>query len=336
MGFTSFGSQESPPSSVSGQWRQIAATSNFPPADGIGLVNLNGVLYQFGGWGPGSFPVPYTHNQVRLSIDGGRTWVRIADAPWERRHTFAQVTHNGKVFVIGGDANSAHYQFDIWSATQDEDLNLVWELKNSNAAPLSQGRVLFQAFSHDDKIWIMGGQTIDDFSPPTGPANPPSTKPGGPYYDDVWSSSDEGETWALVSTGNPWAPVGLIGGAPVKDGYMWLIGGGAYDTEGNPRVYKNSAWRSMDGVEWEEVVSSALFSGRQYHNVNVFKGEFVVIAGYRNGNLADAYASPDAVNWRNLGVVPWQARHAASVCEYNDELIMFGGPLDETAVWAMR
>jgi hypothetical protein len=125
-------------------------------------------------------------------------------------------------------------------------------------------------------------------------------------------------------------------GSPVKDGYMWLVAGGAYDTEGNPRVYKSDVWRSADGVAWTQVTADGGFPARQYNNVAVLGDDLVLIAGFDGANIADAWASTDGTTWRELAQVPWQARHAASVVEYGGELLLLGGPLDDTAVWALR
>lgn len=314
----------------------MVPSSPWPPQDGAGLLSLGGALYLIGGWAPGVIPFPYTHSQVWKSVDGGGRWTRLANAPWEARHTAGWVVHQGSIYVIGGDVNSKHYQNDVWKGTPNLAGDIDWVLKNASATPLATGRTLHQVYSHDGKLWIVGGQTLDDLSAPTGPIDTPATKPGSPYYDDVWSSSDEGVTWVQVSTGNIWAPCGMIMGSVVKDGYMWLIGGGAYNTEGNPRVYKNTIYRSSDGVTWQLVNPSALFSGRQYHNVLVHKGEFVVLAGYRDANLNDCFVSPDGVNWRKMTLPPWQIRHAASAVSHNDEVLIMCAPLDETAVWAMR
>lgn len=324
--------QENPPN-VAGQWRQVAETSTWSGQDGVGLLNINGTLYMLGGWAPGAIAAPYTHNHVRKSIDGGRTWERLADAPWEARHTAGWLVHDGKLWVIGGDINRGHYQRDVWCGTPTAT-GIDWVQITANAAPLSMGRTLHQVFSHAGKMWIVGGQTLDDI--PSVPVALPSTKPGSPYYADVWSSVN-GADWTKVSDNNPWAPRGLILGSAVKDGHMWLIGGGAYETKGNARIYRNDVWKSADGSTWVQVTPDAGFPARQYNSVAILGDEFVLIAGWNGDNIADAWASNKAgTNWRKLPTPPWTARHATSVANYRNELIMLGGPLNENSVWAMN
>lgn len=294
----------------------------------------NGNIYLLGGWAPGTIAAPYTHNRVYKSTDGGATYRRLTDAPWEGRHTAGWATDGTRLFVVGGDMNKGHYQRDVWYAVEDGD-DLDWTETNSNAAPLADGRVLHVTYWHDGKLWIVGGQTLDEFTP-----TDMSTKPGpSPYYDDCCSSDDFGATWVTVSTGNTWAPCGLImNPGAVKDGYMWLIGGGAYDTEGNPRVYKNSVYRAMLGNDWELVAANGEFPARQYHNVVSFNGDLVVLMGYNGSNMADAYASSDGTApFRKLAPLPATvtARHAASTCVINGEILLLGGPLAETSIWAM-
>ncbi|KKB09416.1 hypothetical protein VE26_05635 [Devosia chinhatensis] len=248
----------------------------------------------------------------------------MANAPWTPRHSAGWLVHDNKIWVIGGDANSGVYQRDVWSFD-----GTTWAEVVSEAEPLTVGRVLHQVFSHAGKMWIVGGQTLDEFA-----VSDPAGRADGPYYDDVWSSED-GSTWTFVSDGHGWSPRGSIIGNAVKDGYMWLVGGGAYDTDGNTRVYHHDVWRSADGVSWAQVTPDGGFLARQYNSVAVLNGDLVLIAGYDDENIADAWCSGDGIAWRQLATVPWVARHAASVCSYNGEIVMLGGPLDETTVWAL-
>ena len=69
----------------------------------------------------------------------------------------------------------------------------------------------------------------------------PSFAPAGDrFYDDVWNTQD-GIDWERVVPRQPyWPQRGLIGGSVVFQDRMWVLGGGTYDTPGQPeRKYYN-------------------------------------------------------------------------------------------------
>lgn len=307
---------------VQGQWHLKSASNIWGGRDGAGLLSIGDNLYMMGGWNT-IWPAPFTTNEVWRSSNRGQTWAQLPNAPWERRHTSGWLEHGGKIWVIGGDMNSGHYQRDVWSFDGSS-----WTLATSNAEPLSQGRALHSVFSHLGKMWIVGGQTLDEFTP-----GDVSTKPGSTYYSDVWNSAD-GASWVKVSDNNAWTPRGLMIGSTVKDGHMWLIAGGAYDTEGQPRVYKNDVWKSADGVVWT-LVGTAPFVARQYVGVPVLGDDLVMMAGWSGANRNDVWASPDGASWRELRGTPWGIRHALSVCPFKGEILILGGPLTDTSVWGL-
>lgn len=326
--------------STLGQWRLASASNPFSPRDGAGLLELNGIFYLLGGWNdyPTAFGPLKTTNQVLMSKDRCQTWQPLPNAPWQPRHMSGWLVHDGKIWVIGGDTNQGNYQTDVWYAIQLPDGSLEWHCATMAAPWAMAGRTLHQVFSFAGKMWVMGGQTLD------GPAAPFAPSPVGPrapvFYSDVWNSEDGGN-WDMISDGNAWAPRSMIIGGAVKDGYMWLIGGGAYDTGGLPRVYKNDVIRTQDGINFETVLANAPFCPRQFHNVLVNGEDLVVIAGWNGDNIADAWASKDGVKWRELRGVPFWKRHAASACSFKNE-IYFGlapltqdGPFHPTAFFAM-
>lgn len=310
-----------------GQWHLKTGNGGWSGRDGAGLLSLGDDIYMLGGWNPNWTGLPTT-NEVWKSTNRGQSWVQLSNAPWEARHTAGWLVHDGAMWVIGGDANLGHYQRDVWKGTPTTT-GVDWVLVTSSAAPLQHGRVLHQVFSHNGFMWIVGGQTLDELA-----VNEPATKPGSPFYADVWRSTD-GATWELVSDGNQWAPRGLIIGNVVKDGRMWLVGGGTYATKGNPRLFLNDTWNSADGISWNRVSASAPFAGRQYHNVVVRNKEIIVLAGFNGANIADAWSSEDCVTWRQFRSVPWAARHAASAVAHKGEVIFCCGPLWDSSVWGL-
>lgn len=316
---------------MQGRWHKKGNNAPWSGRDGAGLLELNGDLYLLGGWryvGPG---IAGTNNEVWMLPKGRETWQRLANAPWNPRHTAGWLVHDEKLWVIGGDVNSRYYQKDVWCGTPWRG-TIKWELVDAVAPWADPGRVQHVVFSFGGKIVLVGGQTMDEFiDSPSGKANKPDT----PYYDDVHTWED-GVGWQQVSAGHAWAPTGLIMGSPVKDGKMWLVGGGAYDTAGLPRVYKNSVYCSDNVTDWELVTADGGFPARQYHNVAVLGDELVVFAGWNGANMKDLHSSKDGVTWREHKFsTPLTERHAASMCRRGNELYMSCGPLGESSVFAL-
>lgn len=310
---------------ILGQW-QIRCSDFGQPRDGAGIAELDGAIYVLGGWGS-YLPAPAnTTNDFRVSYDRGATWKALPTPPFEPRHTFGFKAAWGKLWVLGGDMNSGHYQRDMWSWAPWQGWN-----KEMDVIPcLSQGRVLFHDFHFNDRLWIVGGQTLDEFIT----NGPKANRAEGPYYDDVHCFHPS-TGWQEVSTGNPWAPAGMVQGNAVLDGNMYLVCGGAYNTEGRVRVYKDTVYRSSDGVSWP-LVAEGVIPKRQYTSVVALGDELAIIGGNdTNGNRADAWAMKADGAARNLRGVTFDAQHAMSCVAHRGEILALGGWLTDRSVRAL-
>ncbi len=172
----------------------------------------------------------------------------------------------------------------------------------------------------------MGGQTTPQFAPAE-----------EARYRDIWTTTD-GIHWNQVEPQEPYWPArGMIGGSVVFRDRIWILGGGVYDTPGNPsRSYYNDVWSSADGVHWEQHVEHAPWTPRQYHEVAVFDDRMWVLEGYDGkGNRKDVWHSADGVTWQELPDTPWTPRHAASVFVFDNALWMVAGNNFEKDVWKL-
>ena len=314
------------------RWVNVTMNAAFAPRDGAGALTYKGKMWFLGGWNPGDkahFP-RICNNEVWCSTDGA-AWTLVkpntfldrsfdAAKDWEGRHTAGYVVHKGKMWIVGGDANQGHYQNDVWNSQDGRTWTRV-----TNDVPWGP-RVLHHTVAFEDKIWVMGGQTLPQFAPFK-----------EEFHDDVWNSSD-GVRWDKVEPrGARWQHRGMIGGSAVFKDRMWILGGGTYDTPNIPtREFYNDVWSSADGAEWERHVESAPWEPRQYHDVAVFDDRMWVMEGYAKGNRKDVWYSADGVNWYELPDTPWKPRHAASVFVYDGALWMVAGNNMESDVWRLE
>jgi hypothetical protein len=307
-------------------WQNVTVQGAFAGRDGAGLLSYNNKLWLLGGWNASTAVFPLTTtNEVWNSTDG-QHWTLVkpntsgtalfnAATDWEGRHMAGWVVFQNKLWIVGGDSNQCHYQTDAWSSGDGVNWTQV-----ANQVPWGN-RVLFYTLVFNNRIWVMGGQTLvlDDC-----PGYPqPET-----FYNDVWTSAD-GANWSQVMpTGPIWGTRGVICGAVVFNGRMWVIGGGTY---GQPQYVYNDVWSSSDGMNWTRVIANAPWQPRIYHDIAVFDGRMWVIAGHAangDGNLADVWSSADGVKWTRVPSTPWLARHAASVAVFKGALWLTGGTTD--------
>lgn len=318
------------------EWREVTAKAAFAARDGAGALTFKNRMWFLGGWNPGDkrhFP-RICNNEVWSSADG-KEWLLEkpntflddrfdATKDWEGRHTAGYAVFRDKMWIVGGDVNQGHHHEDVWNSGDGKH----WKLVNRDR-PVPWGpRALHYTVVHDDKIWVIGGQTVPQFA-----------KADEVFYRDVWQTSD-GIEWNQVKTEEPfWPQRGMIGGAAVFKGRIWLMGGGTYDVASRPqRLYFNDVWSSADGVHWKQHVEHAPWHPRQYHDVAVFDDRLWVLEGFheKEGNRKDVWHSADGVSWHEVPNTPWKPRHAASVFVHDGSLWMVAGNNMTSDVWRLQ
>ena len=316
------------------QWHKVTQKATFAARDGAGSLTFKNRMFLLGGWNPASkrqFPM-VCNNEVWSSVTG-KDWVLVKknthldrhfdrNSDWEGRHTAGYVVYRNKMWLVGGDANQGHYQSDIWNSADGR----TWKQVNRGLPAPWSPRVLHHTVVFQDKIWVMGGQTMPAFAPAR-----------EVFYRDIWTTTD-GKTWTEVKPREPfWSRRGMIGGGVVFGGRLWILGGGTYDTPTTKvRKYHNDVWSSDDGVHWKNHTTQAPWPERQYHHVTVYDDRMWVLAGYRSVDRNDAWYSSDGTNWYQQFGTSWQARHAASVFVHDKSLWIAAGSCMSRDVWRLR
>ncbi len=313
------------------KWIKVNCDANFPPRDGAGIIVFNDSLRLIGGWNPKdkkNFPL-ICNNEVWSSING-KNWIKSKpntftknphnQNDWAGRHTGGVRVFKNQVFIFGGDANQGKYHSDVWTSTDAINWkNLLFKV------PWSP-RVLFNSFIFNDKIWILGGQTLPQFS-----------EAEEIFYNDIWSS-ENGIDWKLESKNAPFPQRGMIIGQAELNGKIYIIGGGTYETPKNPeRKFYNDVWESGDGISWKCISKNNKWAPRQYHSVIVWDNKIWIIGGYsKDGNLNDVWFSEDGIEWQELQNTPWSIRHATHVTIFNDQLWVISGSSLTSDVWKLE
>lgn len=323
-----------PSRKVAYQWNNITMSAPFAFRDGAGALVYQDKMWLLGGWNPldKKFFPRICNNEVWNTADGlhwnlikENTYLDKSFDPfkdWEGRHTAGYVVYDDAMWIVGGDVNQGHYQNDVWKSKDGK----TWQRLSPQDVPWAP-RALHYTLVFQDKIWVIGGQTMPAFGPSK-----------EKFYRDLWTSTD-GVHWDEVKPVEPcWSARGMIGGNVVFKDRMWILGGGTYDTPTTlTRQFHNDVWSSADGVHWKQHTTAAPWFPRQYHDVAVFDGRMWVMEGYnaKGGNRKDVWYSDDGVNWYEHPDTPWNPRHAASVFVFKDGLWMVTGNNFQSDVWKL-
>jgi hypothetical protein len=317
------------------EWKLVTMNAPWMGRDGAGILSFRNEMWLIGGWNPGNravFPM-ICNNDVWSSKDGVH-WLQVKPntfkdgtfdptGDWEGRHTAGYAVYRDKMWIIGGDCNQKHYQNDVWNSSDGRTWTYVNKSKDVPWGP----RVLHHTVVHQDKLWVLGGQSMPAF-----------VSGEDRFYRDVWTSTD-GVEWKEIVPQEPcWSPRGMIGGSAVMNGRIWILGGGTYDTPTTPqRKFFNDVWSSPDGVVWQQHTDQAPWFPRQYHDVATWDERLWVMEGYHQngGNRNDVWYSSDGTNWTELENTPWKPRHAASLVVHNDSLWLIAGNNMQPDVWQL-
>ena len=143
-------------------------------------LSHNGRLYVLGGYDFSGGA--YYYNDVWSSVDGKNWSLETDDAGWAGRFGHQALSHNGRLYVLGGYDNNNNNLNDVWSSADGKN----W-LRETDDAGWAQ-RSDHQALSHNGRLYVSGGWYYTSLN----------------YYNDVWSSAD-GKEWTLITLSADWS-----------------------------------------------------------------------------------------------------------------------------------
>jgi hypothetical protein len=282
-----------------GSWRSFPNTESWVWRDGAGLLAKDGGLYLLGGWNSDVGLM----NDVWFTKDV-RGWTQLmAHAPWPGRHGAGWVTHNDRLYVIGGDWNQ-----DVWSSAD----GVGWT-QHAQGVPFE--RYTPNVISTGRSLIYYAGQG------------------GSEGLNNVWSSAN-GDTWSILQAQAPWTGRGLIHGGVRFGGRIYLIGGGVKAVPLGARYSetkeeRSDIWSSSDGIEWRQEASTLGFPPRTHFAVlSTSDGCYVAngSVGTQANLTNEVFFAPDCVNFKPLTAPsPMGIAHATSMAEFNGSVVVLGG-----------
>ena len=156
------------------------------------------------------------------SSSDGINWDMEASGQFSGRERFGMVEFNNLLWIFGGSNNLGElHQFtgDIFKSADGKNWEEVTIISENH--PMS--RMNFYTFVFNDKIWIIAGNSEEDYST---------------ISTEVWNSSD-GEYWELIDTIGLVDKIGDYIGMHsfVFDDKIWVM-------------YAGKAYYSVDGKNW--------------------------------------------------------------------------------------
>ena len=242
-------------------------------------------------------------NDVWLSADGAN-WVReTANAEWARRNSHQALSHNGRLYVLGGRVGNSGAKFsssglnDVWSDMWSSADGKSWVLETDDAE--WAGRYDHQALSHNGRLYVLGGRVRSN------------------RLNDVWSSAD-GKSWVRETDDAEWA--GRYNHQAVShNGRLYVLGG--YDGSN-----RNDVWSSADGKSWVRETDDAEWAGRDSHQAVSHNGRLYVLGGFNANRLNDVWSSADGKSWvRETDDAKWARRYNHQAVSHSGRLYVLGG-----------
>ena len=141
------------------------------------------------------------------------------------------------------------------------------------------------------------------------------------YYQDVWYSSDDGQSWSEETADVGWSVRDRFQ-AVVHNGTIYVLMG----QQGGDNDSLNDVWSSLDGKTWA-LLGNANWIARNEYQAVVHHGVIYVLGGNRATHPRnDVWSSVDGINWSAIQLnANWPTREKHQAVSHNGRLYVLGG-----------
>ena len=262
-------------------WGEVEPETNPPARRDHCAGAIDGKLYIFGGVGSNS----QYRSDVWMYDPAFTNWF-FQDAQGTKptaRKLSASASFNDKMYIFGGQDTNG-YRGDLW---EYNPATTNWTLLKAEDPPFNSppARSGAQAFVHEDKMYIFGGEN----------------EYGNPLQ-DMWKYSPVSGTWMDTSpSGELPKPVKQYASAYTTTGTFWISGGQAEDTSVDPPVYKPTAatWQFVfSSNAWEQLTSApqahygataAWMTTNATRGTDSTTGDFLLLGGVVDNQTSDQF-----------------------------------------------
>ena len=235
------------------QWEKIADNLAIDDTTHQEVINFNGKLW-------------LTAEGDLRNSDNATDWIVVEENSgiYTPRHSYASVSFNGYVWLIGG--YDGQYKNDIYRSLD----GMSWEkVKDSAEFSVRSGH---EVVEFSGKLWLIGGYS------------------DGELKNDIWVS-DNGINWTLANAQAAFSA--RAGHMLVANQYsLFLMGGDDADSSWGLK----DVWKSSNGIDWQLITDAASYTQNQRPDA-VYFNDMLVIADGRTIYTADP-AQPST--WTSL------------------------------------